>query len=52
MSLQLPAFLRDPFSAAMAQSVLLPAFIGLLGIVAALFLVGWNAAGFWRAGAR
>ena len=40
VSLQLPSFLRDPFSAAMAQSVLLPAFIGLLGIVAALFLVG------------
>ena len=40
VSLQLPAFLRDPFSAAMSQSVLLPAFVGLLGIVAALFLVG------------
>lgn len=39
--LQLPEFLRDPFSAAMAQSVLLPAFIALFGILAALFLVGF-----------
>jgi EmrB/QacA subfamily drug resistance transporter len=38
--LQLPEFLRDPFSAAMSQSVLLPAFIALFGIVAALFLAG------------
>ncbi|MGH3969561.1 MAG: MFS transporter, partial [Mycobacterium sp.] len=35
--LQLPAFVREPFSAAMAQSVLLPAFVALFGIVAALF---------------
>jgi EmrB/QacA subfamily drug resistance transporter len=41
VTLQLPGFLREPFSAAMAQSVLLPAFIALLGIVAALFLVGF-----------
>jgi EmrB/QacA subfamily drug resistance transporter len=41
-SLQLPTFLRDPFSVAMAQSVLLPAFIALFGIVAALFLVGFR----------
>src|SRR5271166_1623901 len=40
-TLQLPEFVREPFSAAMAQSVLLPAFIALLGIVAALFLVGF-----------
>ena len=40
VSLQLPEFLREPFSAAMSQSVLLPAFVGLFGIVAALFLVG------------
>ncbi|ORV56423.1 MFS transporter [Mycobacterium europaeum] len=39
--LQLPGFLRDPFAAAMSQSVLLPAFIALFGIVAALFLVGF-----------
>jgi EmrB/QacA subfamily drug resistance transporter len=38
--LQLPQFLREPFAAAMSQSVLLPAFIALLGVVAALFLVG------------
>ncbi len=41
ISLQLPAFVRHSFSAAMSQSVLLPAFVGLLGIVAALFLVGF-----------
>ena len=40
--LQLPEFLRAPFSAAMAQSVLFPAFIALFGIVAALFLVGFT----------
>ncbi len=39
--LQLPEFLRDPFAAAMSQSVLLPAFVALFGIVAALFLVGF-----------
>ncbi len=42
VSLHLPEFLREPFSAAMAQSVLLPAFVGLLGIVAALFIVGFT----------
>ncbi|MGF2945036.1 MFS transporter [Mycobacterium sp. Lab-001] len=40
-ALRLPAFLRDPFAAAMAQSMLLPAFVALFGIVAALFLVGF-----------
>lgn len=40
-ALQLPQFLREPFAAAMSQSVLLPAFIALFGIVAALFLVGF-----------
>lgn len=39
-ALQLPAFLQEPFSAAMSQSMLLPAFISLFGIVASLFLVG------------
>jgi EmrB/QacA subfamily drug resistance transporter len=39
--LQLPEFVRQPFSAAMSQSVLLPAFVALFGIVAALFLVGF-----------
>jgi EmrB/QacA subfamily drug resistance transporter len=41
VTLQLPEFLRAPFSAAMSQSVLLPAFIALFGIAAALFLVGY-----------
>jgi MFS family permease len=40
--LQLPGFLRESFSAAMSQSVLLPAFIALFGIVAALFLVDFR----------
>lgn len=40
--LQLPEFVREPFSAAMSQSVLLPAFVGLLGVVAALFLVDFK----------
>lgn len=40
--LQLPVFLRAPFASAMSQSVLLPAFIALFGIVAALFLVGFT----------
>jgi hypothetical protein len=39
---QLPEFLREPFSAAMAESVLLPAFITLFGVLAALFLVGYR----------
>jgi hypothetical protein len=43
---QLPDFLRDPISAAMAQSVLLPAFVALFGIVAALFLVGFARSAF------
>lgn len=41
VTLQLPRFLREPFAAAMSQSVLLPAFIALFGIIAALFLVGF-----------
>jgi MFS family permease len=40
-TLQLPAFVRQPFSAAMSESVLLPAFVALFGIVAALFLIGF-----------
>ena len=40
-ALQLPGFLRDPFSSAMSQSMLLPAFIALFGIGAALFMVGF-----------
>lgn len=41
-TLTLPEFLREPFSAAMSQSILLPAFIALFGIIAALFLVGFT----------
>ena len=37
---QLPAFLHAPFSDAMSQSTLLPAFVALFGVVAALFLLG------------
>ncbi len=40
-TLQLPEFLREPFSAAMSQSMLLPAFIALFGIAAALFMLGF-----------
>jgi EmrB/QacA subfamily drug resistance transporter len=39
---QLPAFLHEPFAAAMSQSTLLPAFIALFGVVAALFLLGFG----------
>jgi EmrB/QacA subfamily drug resistance transporter len=39
--LQLPAMLHEPFSAAMSESTLLPAFVALLGVVAAVFLVGF-----------
>jgi EmrB/QacA subfamily drug resistance transporter len=40
MALQLPEFLREPFSAAMSQSMLLPAFVALFGVAAALFMIG------------
>jgi EmrB/QacA subfamily drug resistance transporter len=39
---QLPPFLHQPFSDAMSQSMLLPAFVALFGVVAALFLIGAN----------
>ncbi|MCV7229847.1 DHA2 family efflux MFS transporter permease subunit [Mycolicibacterium komossense] len=39
---QLPPFLHQPFSAALSQSMLLPAFIALFGIIAALFLLGFD----------
>ncbi len=39
-ALQLPEFLREPFSAALSQSMLLPAFVALFGIIAAMFMVG------------
>jgi hypothetical protein len=38
----LPEFLHEPFAAAMSQSLLLPAFAALFGIVAAIFLVGFR----------
>jgi EmrB/QacA subfamily drug resistance transporter len=52
VTLRLPESVREPFSAAMSQSMLLPAFIALFGIVAALFLIGFTpsalAAGWGR----
>ena len=36
----LPAFLHEPFGVAMSQSILLPAFVALFGVLAAIFLVG------------
>jgi EmrB/QacA subfamily drug resistance transporter len=39
--LQLPELLHGPFSAAMSESTLLPAFIALFGVAAALSLVGF-----------
>ena len=41
-ALQLPEFLHEPFSAAMSQSMLLPAFIALFGVAAALFMLGFT----------
>jgi EmrB/QacA subfamily drug resistance transporter len=38
---QLPGILHEPFAAAMSQSLLLPAFIALFGVIAALFLLGF-----------
>jgi hypothetical protein len=43
-SLKMPQFLHEPFAAAMSQSMLLPAFVALFGIGAALFLVGGTSA--------
>jgi EmrB/QacA subfamily drug resistance transporter len=37
---QLPEFLHEPFAAAMSESTLLPAFVALFGVAAALFMVG------------
>ncbi|MEB3021029.1 MFS transporter [[Mycobacterium] crassicus] len=39
--LQLPEFLHEPFAVAMSESTLLPAFIALFGVAAALFMVGF-----------
>jgi hypothetical protein len=38
--LKLPEFLHEPFATALSQSMLLPAFVALFGIIGALFLVG------------
>lgn len=38
---ELPGFLHEPFAAAMSQSLLLPAFVALFGVVAAMFLLGF-----------
>lgn len=38
----LPEFLHVPFAAAMSQSLLLPAFVALVGVVAAIFLRGFG----------
>ncbi len=40
---EMPEFLHTPFAAAMSQSMFLPAFIALFGVVAALFLLGFGA---------
>jgi EmrB/QacA subfamily drug resistance transporter len=36
----LPVALHEPFAAAFSQSILLPAFVALFGVVASIFLVG------------
>ncbi|MGV9803290.1 MFS transporter [Mycobacterium sp. NPDC003449] len=41
MAAALPDFLHAPFSAAMSQAMLLPAFVALFGVVAAMFLLGF-----------
>ncbi|MGB8403729.1 MAG: MFS transporter [Mycobacterium sp.] len=38
--LRLPPFLHDAFASAMSQSLLLPAFVSLFGVIAAMFLRG------------
>ncbi len=43
--MQLPEFLHAPFAAAMSQAMLLPAFVALFGVVAALFLLGFGTPG-------
>ncbi|MBW0018646.1 MAG: MFS transporter [Mycobacterium sp.] len=51
-SLQLPTFVREPFAAALSQSMLLPAFVVLFGIIAALLLAGFATSAFARDNAR
>jgi EmrB/QacA subfamily drug resistance transporter len=38
----LPAYLQEPFSAAMSQTLLLPAFFALFGVGSALFFLGFG----------
>ena len=38
--MNLPESMREPFGLAMSQSVLLPAFVALFGVLAAVFLLG------------
>lgn len=38
----LPGFLHGPYAAAMSQSMLLPAFVALFGVIAAIFLAGFG----------
>lgn len=40
--MELPTFLHEPFAAAMSQAMLLPAFVALIGVVLALFFVGFE----------
>jgi EmrB/QacA subfamily drug resistance transporter len=49
-ALELPEFLRAPFAAAMSQSMLLPAFVALFGIGAALFMIGFTGSAVADAG--
>jgi hypothetical protein len=39
---RLPSFLHEPFAEALSRSLLLPAFVALFGVVAALFLRGFG----------
>lgn len=48
---QLPVFLRGPFAAAMSQAMLLPAFVALFGVVAALLMLGFANSSDDQAGA-
>ncbi|MFG1931193.1 MFS transporter [Mycobacterium sp. NPDC048908] len=41
-AIELPTWLNEPFAAAMSQSMLLPAFFALFGVVAAMFLLGFG----------
>jgi EmrB/QacA subfamily drug resistance transporter len=41
---RLPSFLHEPFSEALSRSLLLPAFVALFGVLAALFLRGFASA--------